>query len=80
MQVNQEKVNIHDLMVRFKSKNELHNFLAQDCKAYLPKLDSTNVYFLKDLFHGTKEVFPFEVDCLIVFEEIGGESRLCSSN
>ena len=41
---------------KFKSKNELYRFLAQDCGAYLPKKEATNVYFLKDIMLGKKEV------------------------
>ena len=41
------RVNVHELMERFRSKKELYDFLCQDCKAYLPKIDSTNVYFYK---------------------------------
>ena len=42
-----KKVNIHQLAEKFKSKNELYNFLSLDCKAYLPSIRSTNVYFYK---------------------------------
>jgi hypothetical protein len=49
-------VNIHNLEERFRSKKELYNFLMQDCKAYLPPLESTNVYFFKQIFKGEKDV------------------------
>ena len=39
-----------------KSKKELYNFLLQDCQAYLPPMDATNVYFLKQIMRGAKEV------------------------
>ena len=42
-----------------KSKKELYNFLLQDCQAYLPPMDSTNVYFLKQIMRGAKEVSIF---------------------
>jgi hypothetical protein len=44
---NLRSVNVNQLTQRFKSKRELYNFLGQDCRAFLPRLDSTNVYFLK---------------------------------
>ena len=50
------QVNVHELMERFRSKKELYDFLSQDCKAYLPKIDTTNVYFYKQVARGTKEV------------------------
>ena len=42
-----QKVNVSSLASHFKSKKELHTFLVQDCSAFLPPLDSTNIYFLK---------------------------------
>ena len=42
-----------------KSKKELYNFLLQDCQAYLPPMDATNVYFLKQIMRGAKEVRIF---------------------
>ena len=41
------QVNVHHLLEKFQSKTELYNFLTQDCKVYLPKSRSTNVYFYK---------------------------------
>ncbi len=45
MQLSQ--VNVNQLSAKMKSKKELYNFLLQDCQAYLPPMDTTNVYFLK---------------------------------
>ena len=39
-----------------KSKKELYNFLLRDGQAYLPPLGSTNVYFLKQVMRGDKDV------------------------
>ena len=41
------KVNVLKLAEKCKSKKELYTFLTQDGRAYLPKIDSTNVYFLR---------------------------------
>ena len=46
-QIDAKKVNIHELTEKFQSKHELYNFLSLDCKAFLPKMKSTNVYFYK---------------------------------
>jgi hypothetical protein len=43
-------------MEKFQSKKELYNFLALDCEAYLPKLDTINTFFLKQVIRGEKEV------------------------
>ena len=39
-----------------KSKKELYNFLLHDCQAYLPPMDATNVYFLKQIMLVGKKV------------------------
>jgi hypothetical protein len=60
------QVGIRDLEKRFRSKKELHDFMLQDCRAYLPRLESTSIFFMKDIICGRKEVrrpplvsFPF---------------------
>ena len=50
------QVSVNQLSSKFKSKKELYNFLLQDCQAYLPPLASTNVYFLKQIMNGNKDV------------------------
>ena len=47
-----EKVNIHQLMEKMSSKRDVYNFLQLECEAYLPKLDSVNTYFLKQITSG----------------------------
>jgi hypothetical protein len=32
-----------------QSKKEVYNFLAMECEAYLPKLDTVNIFFLKEI-------------------------------
>ena len=49
-------MNVNQLSAKMKSKKELYNFLLQDCQAYLPPMDATNVYFLKQVMRGGKEV------------------------
>ena len=51
-----QKINIHKLAEHFRSKKELYKFLLQDCRAFLPPLDATNVYFFKQVLKGEKEV------------------------
>ncbi len=45
--MNLQAVNINQLSDKMKSKKELYNFLLQDCQAYLPPMDFTDVYLLK---------------------------------
>ena len=45
--MNLSRMNVNDVSANMKSKKELYNFLQQDCQAYVPPMDSTNVYFLK---------------------------------
>jgi hypothetical protein len=51
-----EQVNIHELMEKVSSKKDVYNFLAQECEAYLPKMDTINIFFLKQITRGLKEV------------------------
>ena len=44
-----EQVNINEVMEKMASKKDLHNFLTQECEAYLPKLDTVNIFFLSRL-------------------------------
>ena len=46
------KVNVLKLHEKFQTKRELYNFLTQDGHAYLPKLESTNVYFFRHIIKG----------------------------
>ena len=38
-----------DFAAKFKTKNEIYQFLAVDVKAYMPPRDVVTIYFLKDL-------------------------------
>ncbi len=51
-----QNLNVNQLNAKMKSKKELCNFLLQDCQANLPPMDATNVYFLKQVKRGGKEV------------------------
>jgi len=51
-----QQINVHAMSSKMKSKKELYNFLLQDCQAYLPPLASTNVYYLKSIMRGSKDV------------------------
>jgi hypothetical protein len=64
--MNLSRVNVNELSAKMKSKKELYNFLLQDCQAYLPPLHSTNVYFLKQIMKGEKEVI-IEKQFLIIY-------------
>ena len=51
-----QSVNIHEISEKVQSKRDIYNFLTQECQAYLPKMDTANIYFLKQIARGTKEV------------------------
>ena len=44
-----ESVNIHSLMEKIASKRDVYNLLAMECEAYLPKMDTVNISFLKQI-------------------------------
>ena len=54
-----EQVNIHELMEKVTSKRDVYNFLTQECEAYLPKMDTINIFFLKQITRGAKDVSIF---------------------
>ena len=51
-----EQVNVRQLMEKMKSKKDVFTFLTQECEAYLPKIDTINMYFLKKITSAKKEV------------------------
>jgi len=53
-------VSIHDLSRRFNSKREMHAFLSQDSKVYLPPHDCITISYMKDIMRGAREVIYFE--------------------
>ncbi|CDW82385.1 UNKNOWN [Stylonychia lemnae] len=59
-------INVHALAQKCKSKKELYNFLTQDCQAFLPKIESTNIYFFKQIFRAQKDVSIIEHNSLLL--------------
>ena len=67
-----EQVNINELMEKISTKRDVYNFLTQECEAYLPKLDTVNIFFLKQITRGTKDV-RLRRHYLLVYKAIGSE-------
>ena len=44
-------------MEKIASKRDVYNFLTIECEAYLPKVDTVNIFFLKQITRGAKEVW-----------------------
>ena len=53
-----EQVNVNEVMEKMASKRDVYNFLTLECEAYLPKVDTVNIFFLKQITRGAKEVSP----------------------
>ena len=71
-----EQVNIHTVMQKVASKRDVYNLLSQEGEAYLPKMDTANIYFLKQITRGQKDVRdPFPEN--VVYKEVSSKS--CSS-
>ena len=51
-----EKVNVNEILEKMASKRDVYNFLSIECEAYLPKLETINIFFLKQITRGNKEV------------------------
>lgn len=67
-----EKVNINEMMEKISSKRDVYNFLTQECEAYLPKLDTVNIFFLKQITRGAKEVSTTHLNSSVC-EAVSGE-------
>ena len=72
-QQNLAQVNIHQLMEKVQSKKDVFNFLSQECEAYLPKMDTVNIFLLKQITRGQKEV-SFKHITFLVHQATGSES------
>ena len=44
-----------DFAAKFKTKNEIYQFLAVDVKAYMPPRDVVTIYFLRDIVFKKKQ-------------------------
>jgi len=47
---------VNEILEKMASKKDVYNFLSIECEAYLPKLDTINIFFLKQITRGNKEV------------------------
>lgn len=52
-------------MEKVQSKRDVYNFLAQECEAYLPKMDTVNIFFLKQITRGKKDVSILNTNILV---------------
>ena len=78
-QLKLEQVNIHELMEKVSSKRDVYNFLTQECEAYLPKMDTVNIFFLKQITRGTKDV-RLRSRYLLVYKAFGCEGVSSTSD
>ena len=47
---------MNEIMEKIASKRDVYNFLTIECEAYLSKVDTVNIFFLKQITRGAKEV------------------------
>jgi len=38
---------VNEVMEKMASKRDVYNFLTFECEAYLPKVDTVSIFFLK---------------------------------
>lgn len=60
------RVNVHEVIEKASSKKEIYNFLTLECEAYLPKIDTVNIFFLKEIMRAQKEVRTINVGPFVV--------------
>ena len=66
-------------MEKVSSKRDVYNFLTQECEAYLPKMDTVNIFFLKQVTRGTKDVSPSHAK-LVVCEAVSSQGVSSASD
>ena len=49
-------INVSELGVKGRSKNEMYRLLTVKAKIYLPPQKECSIYFIRDIFHGQKKV------------------------
>ena len=74
-----ESVNIHSLMEKIASKRDVYNFLTMECEAYLPKMDTVNIYFLKQISRAAKDVSHTDVNHT-VHQATAGKGCMCATD
>ena len=68
------QVNVNEVMEKMASKRDVYNFLTLECEAYLPKVDTVNIFFLKQITRGAKDVSTHSPHTLVreAFSRQGG--------
>ena len=66
-------------MIKASSKKEIYNFLALECEAYLPKVDTINVHYLKQVVRAQKDVSVVPINA-IVYQEVSSEGSSGTSD
>ena len=49
-------INVSELEVKARSKNEMYRLLTVEAKIYLPPQKECSIYFIRDIFHGQKKI------------------------
>ena len=50
-----EVLTIKEFAAKFRSKNEVYQFLTVDVKAYMPPKEVTTMWFMKDICTGKRK-------------------------
>ena len=52
-------INVHNLGLKARTKNELYRLLTVETYMYLPPQKETSIYFVRDIVHGKKKASSF---------------------
>ena len=52
----QSSLNLNDLSIKARTKNEVYRILTTEANLYLPLQKETSIYFIRDIIHGRKKV------------------------
>jgi hypothetical protein len=51
-----QKIFVQAFQAKFSNKKEVFRFLSQDCKVYLPHVDSISIWFMRDIVQGKRNL------------------------
>jgi hypothetical protein len=63
--------------MKASTKKEIYNFFTLECEAYLPKIDTINVHFLKQIVRAQKDV-NLDANDILVHQEISSQGGSCA--
>ena len=77
----QLSVNLNQLSIKARTKNEMYRILTTEANLYLPPQKETSIYFVRDIIHGRKKVRTINMS-IFNLESVSwwSKAKICTSN